>query len=70
MTVAHHIEAVLLEDGKLVLDHIPFRAGQTVEVIILPLSRITTPSSALRGAVLRYEQPTSPVAEDDWGALQ
>jgi hypothetical protein len=70
MTLAHRIEALLSEDGKLLLDHLPFRAGQTVEVIVLPVSRATTPSHALQGAVLRYDQPTVPVAETDWDVLQ
>jgi hypothetical protein len=35
MTPAHRIETVLSEDGKLLLDHLPFRAGQAVEVTIL-----------------------------------
>lgn len=70
MTLAHRIEAVLSEDGKLLLDHLPFRAGQTVEVIVIPVGQATTPSLALQGTVLRYDQPPAPVAEDDWGALQ
>lgn len=70
MIPAHRIETILSEDGKLLLDHLPFRAGQTVEVIVLPVAHATAPSPALRGTVLRYDQPTAPVAEDDWGALQ
>jgi hypothetical protein len=70
MTPAHRIEAVLAEDGKLLLDHLPFRAGQAVEVIVLPAARSTAPGPALRGTVLRYDQPTAPVAEDDWGAVR
>jgi hypothetical protein len=70
MMPAHRIEAVLLEDGKLLLDHLPFRAGQVVEVIVLPSNRPAVPASALRGTVLRYDRPTDPVAESDWGALR
>jgi hypothetical protein len=70
MTPAHHIDTVLSEDGKLLLDHLPFRAGQAVEVIVVPVARATAPSQALRGTVLRYDQPTAPVAEADWGALR
>jgi hypothetical protein len=70
MTPAHRIEVVLAEDGKLSLDHLPFRAGQAVEVIILPAISPAPPGHALRGTVLRYDQPTAPVAEADWGALQ
>jgi hypothetical protein len=28
------------------------------------------PLEALRGSVLRYEAPTSPVADDEWSALK
>ena len=69
MIPAHQTQVVLTEDGKLSLDHLPFRAGQTVEVIVLPVSWTTGPSPILRGTVLRYEQPTAPVVDADWGAL-
>jgi hypothetical protein len=73
MTPAHRIEAVLeavlLEGGKLLLDHLPFRAGQAVEVLILPATCPPPPGHASRGMVLRYDQPTDPVAETDWGAV-
>ena len=70
MTPAHRIEAVLTEDGKLSLDHLPFRAGQAVEVILLPVSRPAPAAPPLRGAVLRYDRPTDPVGESDWDAEQ
>jgi hypothetical protein len=69
MTPAHRIEVVLAEDGKLLLDHLPFRAGQAVEVIILPAKGPIPPGQALQGTVLRYDRPTDPVAEGDWGTL-
>ena len=72
MTPAHRTEVVLTEDGKLSLDRLPFRAGQALEVIVLP---VATPPPApathpLRGSVIRYDRPTDPVAESDWGVLQ
>lgn len=70
MTLAYRIEAVLSEDGKLVLDHLPFQAGQAVEVIVLPAARPGPPGHSLQGTVLRYDQPTAPVAEADWDALR
>jgi hypothetical protein len=70
MTLAHRIEAVLAEDGKLLLDKLPFRAGQAVEVIVLPAARPTPTDHPLRGTVLRYDDPTAPVAEADWSALR
>jgi hypothetical protein len=70
MTPAHRTEAVLSEDGKLLLDHLPFRAGQRVEVIVLPASHPAPSAHPLRGTVLKYDQPTAPVAEADWGVLR
>jgi hypothetical protein len=71
MTPAHRIEAVLAEDGKLSLDNLPFRAGQAVEVIVLPAAQtLTPPDHPLRGTVLRYDRPTESVAEADWDALR
>jgi hypothetical protein len=70
MTPAHRTEAVLTEDGKLSLDHLPFRAGQAVEVIVLPAVGSTPAAHSLRGSVLRYDRPTEPVAEADWDAAQ
>jgi hypothetical protein len=70
MTLAHCIEAVLSEDGKLLLDKLPFRAGQAVEIIVLPAVHQTPDVETLKGTVLRYDRPTDPVAEADWGALR
>ncbi|MFT4255805.1 MAG: type II toxin-antitoxin system prevent-host-death family antitoxin [Pseudoxanthomonas sp.] len=33
-------------------------------------SRERSPLDILRGSVLRYDAPTTPVAEDDWDALR
>lgn len=71
MIPAHRIDAVLMEDGKLSLDNLPFRAGQAVEVIVLPAARSgASTERPLRGMVRQYDQPTDPVAETDWNALQ
>ncbi len=73
MTIAHRMELVLLEDGKLSLDHLPFRAGQTVEVIVLPASAPALPdpkAGSLHGSVVRFDRPTEPVSEADWGVLE
>ncbi len=71
MTPAHRTEAVLTEDGKLSLDNLPFRAGQAVEVIVLPAVQPPVPvEHPLKGTVLRYDRPTEPVAEADWDATR
>ncbi|HEY9779035.1 MAG TPA: hypothetical protein V6D09_02690 [Leptolyngbyaceae cyanobacterium] len=75
---AHKIETVLNEDGTLTLRGLPFRAGDAVEVIVLesrtPQHEAPTPSSdsnlyPLRGTVIRYDDPTEPVALEDWEVL-
>ena len=67
---AHRTETVVSEDGVLTLRDLPFRRGETVEVIVLPFP--ATPSSAarypLRGTPVSLKAPTEPVAQDDWEA--
>lgn len=70
MTPAHRTETILTEDGKLSLDQLPFLAGQAVEVIILSTLGPVPANQSLRGSVLQYDQPTEPVAETDWDAVQ
>jgi hypothetical protein len=69
---AYRVEKCLSEDGVLELRALPFRAGETVEVIIL--SREDKVSEAhdfpLKGKVVRYEKPTEPVAQGDWEVLK
>ena len=69
---AHRVETTINQDGTLTLKDIPFQAGDAVEVIILerpPKTRGENPYP-LRGQPVRYDAPTEPVAENDWGALQ
>jgi len=71
MTPTHRIETVLLEDGKLSLDNLPFRASQVVEVIVLLATRPAVASGhSYRGLVLRYDDPTAPVADADGDVLR
>lgn len=77
---AHKIETSLTEDGTLVLKGLPFHAGDVVEVIILQPQtaqhQIKSPETQntnlypLRGKVIRYDDPTEPVALEDWECLQ
>ncbi|MEW6126494.1 MAG: hypothetical protein AB1757_05600 [Acidobacteriota bacterium] len=69
---AHQIETVLTKDGVLVLNDLPFQAGETVEVIIVSRSikkDVKNPYS-LQGTPLIYENPMEPVAVEDWEALK
>jgi len=72
---AHKIETSLTEDGTLVLKGLPFHAGDVVEVIISQpqtaqhqiksLETQNTNLYPLRGKVIRYDDPTEPVALDE-----
>ena len=65
----HRIETTLQKDGTLTLDGLPFHAGETVEVIVLPKA---TPRNIgaylLRGTPVTYTAPFEPVASDEWEA--
>jgi hypothetical protein len=71
---AHKSETTLLEDGRLTLEGLPFRAGERVEVIVMPKPSLplTGPNGPypLKGTIVRYDEPTNPVAVDDWEALK
>lgn len=76
---AHKLEAVLAEDGKLVLDGLPFDAGASVEVIILERSSKPQASKEFNLAVhplqgaqpYRYDDPFEPaVPIADWDVLK
>ncbi|MBD2772961.1 hypothetical protein [Iningainema tapete] len=78
---AHKIETVLTEDGTLTLQELPFHAGDAVEVIILetktPQHKTTPkPQSDTNRYPLhntqpyRYDDPTEPVALEDWEVLK
>jgi hypothetical protein len=62
----HLTEATIREEGRLVLEHLPFTAGQTVEVIVVPIGKAPTPNQTLRKSVLEYRDPFEPVGVDDW----
>lgn len=69
---AHRIETTLTQNGTLTLDSLPFQAGETVEVIVLPnVPAIPLKDRyPLRGTPVHYQDPTEPVAEQDWEALR
>ncbi len=68
---AHRAETTLSEDGVITLRDIPFRRGESVEVIVLPFAAAATSGSRypLRGTPVTLLSPTEPVAEADWGAV-
>ena len=68
--VAHRVETILQQDGKLSLDNLPFHAGEAVEIIILAAQSHVQKTNRypLRGTVVHYNRPFEPVAQDEWDA--
>ena len=61
---AYRLETVVSHNCELPFESLPFHPGEAIEVIILARSEAgeeTAPSS-LKGSVLKYEDPTEPVA--------
>ena len=69
---AYRIETTLQKDGTVTLDHIPFQAGDPVEIIILARTPEGQPidNYSLRGTHVQYLDPSEPVAQNDWDTLQ
>ncbi len=70
---AHRVETKLTQDGTLNLDNLPFRAGESVDAIVLETSPETEQPNPypLRGTVYRYDDPCEPpVPIEDWEVLR
>lgn len=69
---AMRLETTVGKDGTILLSGLPWRAGESVEVIVLPQPECkpTNPERPFEGVPLRYERPFDPVGEDDWEAIQ
>ena len=68
---AFRIETTLTQDGTLTLDHLPFQAGETVEVIVLaPAPSLPQQDrSPPLGTPIEHPDQLEPVEELDWEAL-
>ncbi len=68
---AYRIEATLAEDGTVTIAPLPFKAGQRVEIIVLPVagSGAGRGHERVRGKVERYDDPFEPAASpEEWEA--
>lgn len=61
------LDTTLTEDGTLTLSDLPFQAGDSVEVIIVPRTAMSAAQNgySLRGKVIQYDKPTEPVTADE-----
>jgi len=68
---AIRIETTVDEHGEVHVTKLPFPAGESVEVTIVPKpARQQNGGFPLRGVPIVYDRPTDPVAEKDWDALR
>jgi len=69
---AHWRETTVGDHGELVLDGLPFKPGQPVEVLVVskPAGPTLAADGSLRDSVLEFHDPSEPVASNDWDALQ
>jgi hypothetical protein len=69
---SHWRHTTVGEHGELVLEGLPFEAGQPVEVLVIAkdTGKRTTGDRSLRDSVLEYFEPFEPVAGEDWDALK
>lgn len=69
----YKIEIKLTEDGTLTLKDLPFKAGDEIEIVILERCPHHPDGDRypLRGKQpYSYDEPTEPVALEDWDVLQ
>jgi hypothetical protein len=61
--IAHRAEITLSEDGVITLEGVPFRSGESVEVIVLPNARSSDAQARypLWGSPVTLIEPTEPV---------
>jgi hypothetical protein len=62
-------QSVVGADGSVTVQGLPFPVGEPVEVTVTPTPP-PSPAASLAGSVLRYDDPTGPVAADDWEAAR
>ena len=68
---AYQVEKRVAANSILHLHALPFQEGELVEVIVFRRKSEVNKSisSPLRGKVIKYIDPTEPVAQDDWELL-
>ncbi len=66
------VEKTVGAGGSVVLEQLPFTAGERVEIVIVPVEPPAGSSERypLRGTPYRFDDPTEPVASDDWEAAR
>jgi hypothetical protein len=68
----YHLETLMPKDGSVLLSGLPFKKGEKIDITLRTLKEVNVEQleKELQGSVLFYIDPTEPVGEDDWEALQ
>jgi hypothetical protein len=73
----HEINDVIVQDGKIVLSHLPFADGQHVRVVVAeadvprPRMSIQEIREILKGGVERFDDPFEPmIPSENWEMLK
>ena len=69
---SYKLETMMTSNGQLTLKDLPFKDGESIEIIILALHRAESSKNPypLRDSVLKYDAPMEPVVDQDWEAAQ
>lgn len=78
MERAYRTEVVVDQEGGVRLRDLPFGPGEIVDVIVLtrtpqtetPQAETPQRGGSLTGTLLHYDDPTEPVAVEDWDVLK
>ncbi len=68
---SYRIEVIVSDDGTVLINDLPFQAGDKVEVVIRSYEAKSNQDKVypLRGTSIEYLNPFESVAEDEWGVL-
>ena len=68
----HRVETSTRRDRTVLLEDLPFQAGESVEVVISHCyaKQKKKERYPLRGTSMKYVDPTEPVAGGDWNVSQ
>jgi hypothetical protein len=68
---AYRTETTISHDGKLSIKGLPFRKGESVEVIVLTQKRKNMNDNyPLRNKPIEYQEPFASAAQDDWEVIK
>jgi hypothetical protein len=68
---AHRVEAILEQDGTLILKDLPFRAGEKIEVVLRPMTPAVNSNGPypLTRKPAQDVEPNEEVETEEWNAL-